>query len=605
MTTTLTTIRPAPTWDLDSIFPGGSGSPQFKKHREKSAADLVTMAESLNKLPEKVTNDTVAAWTGFITKLQALSEDIDLTHSMAGCLSSQNVDDTAANGIEAVADVQVSQWHKLETGLDSRFLKVSDQEFELLLSQPDMKDVGFYLSERRAIAKSKMPLERETLALDLAVNGLHAWSRLYDKIAGGIKVDFTERGETRKISMGQIATKMSDPDRSIREQAFNGMIEGWEQQADTTAMVLNNLSGFKLSLYKHRNWESPLYEPLVMSRLQQKSLDTMWEVIRRETPKLKPYIDAKKKLLGISKFSWFDQFAPCGKTDKLYSFDDAGKFIVEQAAGFSSDMAEFMQMALDKRWVEGEDRAGKRAGGFCTSLGPIKESRIFMTYAGTFENLLTLAHELGHAYHQWVLKDRPPFASGYPMNLAETASIFTETLVVDAALKTEHDPQTKLMLLEQKLQGAYTMFCDIHCRYLFEKNFCDERKAGVVSRERLTELMIDAQRRAFAGLLDESGYHPLFWCSKLHFYYTEAPFYNFPYTFGYLFAGGVYDRAKREGSAFADKYSALLSDTGSMTSEDVASKHLGVDLTTEKFWVDAVNRSLSDVDEFVKLAQTL
>jgi oligoendopeptidase F len=161
------------------------------------------------------------------------------------------------------------------------------------------------------------------------------------------------------------------------------------------------------------------------------------------------------------------------------------------------------------------------------------------------------------------------------------------------------------MLLEQKLQSAYTMFCDLHCRYLFEKDFYNERKAGVVSRERLTEMMVDAQSRAFAGLLDESGYHPLFWCSKLHFYYTEAPFYNFPYTFGYLFAGGVYDRAQREGSAFADKYSALLSDTGSMTSEEVASKHLGVDLTTEGFWVDAVSRSLSDVDEFVKLAETL
>jgi pepF/M3 family oligoendopeptidase len=599
----MTTIPPAPTWDLDSIFPGGSKSIEFKAHRQKSATDLDQAATRLEALPADITEATVGSWSEFIVKLQALSEDIDLTYSMAGCLSSQNVEDKPATAIEAEADVQVARWEKLLTGLESRALNLPDDQWELLLSQPVMAEVRFYLDERRTIAKSKMPLEQETLALDLAVNGLHAWSRLYDKIAGDIRVSFTENGETRKLSMGQIATKLSDPNRSIRRQAFDGLVEGWERQADMTAMALNNLAGFRLALNSHRKWESPLYEPLVAARLQRQSLDTMWEVIRRETKKLQPYIEAKKKLLAIDKFCWYDEFAPCGKVDKLYSFEEAGRFIVEQAAGFSTHMAEFMQMALAKRWVEGEDRPGKRAGGYCTSMGPIKESRIFMTYAGSFENLLTLAHELGHAYHQWVLKDRPPFASGYPMNLAETASIFTETLVIDAALEATDDPQEKLMLLEQKLQGAYVMFTDIHCRYLFEKDFYAARKDGVVSRERLSELMVDAQRRAFAGLLDESGHHPLFWCSKLHFYYTEVPFYNFPYTFGYLFAGGVYDRAQREGSAFADKYSALLSDTGSMTSEDVASKHLGVDLTNEVFWADAVGRSLADVEAFVKLAR--
>jgi len=599
---TIATIPAAPTWDLESIFPGGSSSPEFRAHREKTVAELDQAALLLEALPDTIDDATVGQWTEFITKLQSLREDIDLTYSLAGCLSSQNVEDIPATAIESEADIQVATWEKLLTGLEAKALEIEDAQWKLLVSRPDMAPIRYYLDERRNVAKSKMPLAQETLALDLAVNGLHAWSRLYDRIAGGIRVDFTEKGETTKLSMGQIATKMSDPDRSIRAQAFDKMMEGWEQQADLTATALNNLAGFRLSLYKHRDWSSPLYEPLVQSRLKQASLDTMWEVIRRKTKRLMPYIDAKKKLLGIDKFRWYDEFAPCGKVDKLYSFDEAGRFIVEQAGRFSSHMAEFMQLALDRRWIEAEDRSGKRAGGYCTSMGPRKESRIFMTYAGSFENLLTLAHELGHAYHQWVLKDRPPFAAHYPMNLAETASIFSETLVVDAALAASDDPAEKLMLLEQKLQSAYVMFTDIHCRYLFEKNFYRERKDGVVPRERLSELMVDAQQRAFAGLLDESGYHPLFWCSKLHFYYTEVPFYNFPYTFGYLFAGGVYDRARREGSAFADKYRALLADTGSMSTEDVAAKHLGVDLTTEQFWNDAVDRALSDVDEFVKLA---
>ena len=200
------------------------------------------------------------------------------------------------------------------------------------------------------------------------------------------------------------------------------------------------------------------------------------------------------------------------------------------------------------------------------------------------------------------LSDQGLVLTDYPSNLAETASIFSETLVIDAALQHSANDDEKLMLLDQKLQNAMILFCDIYTRYLFELSFYEERRAGVVSKDRLNELMIAAQKRAFCGILDESGYHPLFWCSKLHFYISENPFYNFPYTFGYVFSGGVYDRAKQEGASFAPRYQALLADTGSMSTEDVAKKHLGVDLTREEFWTAAVKRALLPIDDFVALA---
>jgi pepF/M3 family oligoendopeptidase len=348
-----------------------------------------------------------------------------------------------------------------------------------------------------------------------------------------------------------------------------------------------------------------LFEPLQQAKLSQASLDAMWAVISRETPKLEPFIKAKMKVLGIDKYRWYDQFAPCGSVEKTYPYDEAADCIVKHVGSFSKHMSEFCRMEVDKKWIEAEDRAGKAGGGYCTGTGPLRQSRIFMTYAGSYENLLTLAHELGHAYHSYVLKVKPFFATEYPMTLAETASIFSELLVTDAALSVCDDPREKLMLLDQKLQQPFTFFCDIHTRYLFDSAFYAERKNGVVGKERLRELMINAQKTAFGSLLDESGYHPLFWASKLHFFITDAPFYNYPYTFGYLFAGGVYDRAKKEGSAFADKYRDLLLDTGSMSTEDVAKKHLGVDLTKEDFWNDAVARSLSDVEEFVQLAESM
>ncbi|RKX27149.1 MAG: oligoendopeptidase [Candidatus Zixiibacteriota bacterium] len=597
-------ITPAPRWDLDSIFPGGSKSTEFKTHREKVKSDLKQAAKLLDELPETIDDSSLSLWTDFILKYQAIIADIVLIQAFSGCLTAQNVEDAEAHAIEGEGDDYLAQWKKLNAGLEAQSLKQSDDQWAMLVKAPALEGLSFPLNELRMIAKSKMPLEKEALALELSVNGYHAWNRLYDKMAGDLQAEFEEDGEKKKLSMGQLATKMSNPDRSIRERAFKAMYSAWETRADLAGMALNAQAGFRLSLYSNRNWSSPLYEPLVMARMQEPTLDAMWSVISDQTHKLQPYIEAKKKLLNIDKFRWYDEFAPCGKSDAAISFDEAGRFIVDNFRSLSPDLADFARMALDKHWVEAEDRNSKAGGGFCTGFGPINESRVFMTYAGTFENLLTLAHELGHAYHQWVIREKPFLAQDYPMPLAETASIFAETVVIDAALQQATDPQEKLMLLDQKLQSAYTMFTDIHCRYLFDKAFYAERANGIVQTEKLSEMMIEAQKKAFGNLLDESGYHPLFWCSKLHFYITGAPFYNFPYTFGYLFSGGVYDRAKKEGPAFADKYRSLLGDTGSMMTEDLAREHLGVDLSARDFWEDAVSRSLGDVDEFVKLAES-
>ncbi|MFQ6009151.1 MAG: M3 family metallopeptidase, partial [Candidatus Zixiibacteriota bacterium] len=397
--TTATKIPPAPTWDLDSIFPGGSKSTEFAAFRSKVKKDLDQAVSMLKALPKNIDNQTLPAWVDFVLKLQSTYENIDLVRSFAACLISQDVGDADAYAIVNEGDAYFANWQKLRAGLEARSLKIPDKQWKSLLDAPELKEIAFYLNELRTTAKNKMPMELERLALDLAVNGYHAWNRLYDKIAGDLRVDFTEDGQTKHLSMGQLAIKMSSPDRKIRQQAFHKLSESWNSCAELAAIVLNAQAGFRLSLYKHRNWQSPLYEPLTMARMRQETLETMWTVVERETPRLKPYIDAKKMLLGIDKFCWFDEFAPCGKMERLYSFEEAGQFIHENVKSFSIDMADFVAMALDKRWIEAEDRSGKAAGGFCTGTGPRRQSRIFMTYGGTFENLLTLAHELGHAYH--------------------------------------------------------------------------------------------------------------------------------------------------------------------------------------------------------------
>ncbi len=599
--TTMTTAKPAPTWDLDSIFPGGSRSDAFKQYRQQLRSDLESAAKALGNLPPTLDSTTQAEWQRFVLTLQDLLERIDLVKSFAGCLVAADVSDSMAQVIVGEGDLYLAEWEKLKAVFEPLTLRQSDSAWEKLVTTNELAGVRFFLDEMRFLAKAKMAPELETLTLDLAVDGYHGWARFYDKLAGDIRVDFVDNGKSTELSLGQLAPKMADRDRSVRKQAFEKMTQAWTAREEQAAKALNSLAGFRLAVYKHRKWDSFLYEPLINARMKPESLDAMWSAVEKGIAKLAPYIKAKKSLLGIDRFSWYDEFAPCGAVTKTYSFDEASQFIVDNTKSFSTHLAGFCKMALEKRWVEAEDRAGKAGGAFCTGMGPFRQTRVFMTYAGTYDNLSTLAHELGHAYHSFVLNHKPFFASIYPMTLAETASIFTESLVTDAALSATTDREERLMLVDQKLQSAYVLFCDLYARYLFETSFYAERKSGMVETARLRELMIAAQKRAFGGLLDESGYHPLFWCSKLHFYATDAPFYNFPYTFGFLFSQGVYAQAKAEGAGFAERYRALLADTGSMSSEEIAHKHLAADLTKEDFWSKAVNLALGDVNAFVNM----
>lgn len=408
-------------------------------------------------------------------------------------------------------------------------------------------------------------------------------------------------GERKKLSVGQAFNLLSHPDRSVRAQVFAKWLEAWGQETELCAQALNHLGGFRLALYRHRGWDSVLREPLDIGRMQEKTLEAMWQAIDNRKDRLVAYLERKAKLLGIEKLSWYDVSAPIGSSHKKVSYDEAAALIVEHFHRFNPNMAAFAKRAFEEAWIEAEDRPSKRPGGFCTSFPESGQSRVFMTFAGNASNVSTLAHELGHAYHQQVMNDLPPLAQNYAMNVAETASTFAEMILADAAVKNATTAEEKLVLLEDKLQSVVAFFMNIHARFLFEKNFYEQRKQGLVSAAELDRLMLEAQQEAYRGALAE--YEPHFWASKLHFYITTYPFYNFPYTFGYLFSLSVYARALAEGEGFAAKYDALLKDTGRLMVEDLAKRHLGEDITTVEFWQAAVDLAVADIDEFLRLTE--
>jgi oligoendopeptidase F len=324
----------------------------------------------------------------------------------------------------------------------------------------------------------------------------------------------------------------------------------------------------------------------------------MWATIEKYKPQVQLFFKKQAELLGIDKLSWEDVGAPLQNLENpTISFPKAQELIIHQFGKFSSKMADFAKHAFDQGWIEAEDREGKRPGAFCAQFPARHQSRIFMTYDGSIDNVMTLAHELGHAYHNAVVQELPMMAQNYRMNVAETASTFAEWLVSDCFLEEEMPHAQKRVWLYEKINRSCLFLLNIQARFLFEKQFYEERKKGFVLSNRLNQIMQEAQETAFSSAL--AAYHPRFWAAKMHFYFTEVPFYNFPYTFGYLFSLGIYARALKGG--FENSYDALLKDTGQMNVEELAQKHLNVDLSQAPFWEMALDLIAEDITQFVSV----
>ncbi|NLL43011.1 MAG: M3 family oligoendopeptidase [Firmicutes bacterium] len=586
------------TWDLDSIFPGGSSSPELKKQLDAVRSQITALKEKVEALNDDLDAEQLKS---IVNDMQDVQAGLGQCRAFVGCLTAQDVRDHQAKLLQGDLGQIGAALAGAFTAIDHLLVSIPEEKWQSFFTDEELSELSFSLNERRNVAKTKMGPEMEALATDLGIDGYHAWSHLYYTIVGEMSIEMELDGKAQALSMGQAANLLSNPDPQVRQEVFQKYEEAWAQKAELFASTLNHLAGFRINLYKNRGWDDVLAEPLQINRMERDTLDAMWTAVQGGKPHLAKFLERKAELLDLDQVAWYDLGAPLGEAGKEIPFEDAKTFVVDQFRKFSPEIADFTQQALDKRWVEAENRGGKRPGAFCTSFPLSKESRVFMTYSGTIGSLGTLAHELGHAYHGYVLKDRPMFLRRYAMNVAETASTFGELLVVDGAIKAAASPGEKLGILEDKIGRSVAFFMDIHSRFLFETRFYEARKQGLVSSAQLNELMTEAQKEAFLDSLKE--YHPHFWASKLHFYSTGVPFYNFPYTFGYLFSSGVYAKAREEGQGFAQSYANLLADTARMSVEDLARKHLGVDLTKPDFWEAAVQLATDDVEEFLRLTE--
>ncbi|SES18593.1 M3 family oligoendopeptidase [Salipaludibacillus aurantiacus] len=587
-------------WNLDTIFPGGSGSKKFKAHLEELETELTAFQAEMDRTQEEE-NEDVDLWADYVNRAQEVGKKAREASAFISCLTAQDVTDDLARLLGGKTKQLASKYASVMTTIDEQLLAFNSEQWGAFTARDDMNQILFNLNERRENAKDKLPGDKEKLIQSLSVDGYHAWGEMYNTIVGRMKVEIEENGETKALSVGQASNKLSDKSREKRKHVFDRYEKAWAQESDLFASTLNHLAGFRLETYGARGWDDVLKEPLQINRMKKETLEVMWQTISENKEAFVKYMNRKAELLGIERLAMYDISAPLSENVSEVSYDDAADMIVSQFNKFSPKMAEFAQKAFDEEWIEAESREGKRPGGFCTSFPMSEQSRIFMTYDGSASNVATLAHELGHAYHQYVMNDLPQISQRYAMNVAETASTFAEMIVADATVKAAKTEEEKIQLLDDKLNRSVAFFMNIHSRFLFETRFYDERKNGPISKERLNELMVEAQKEAYCESL--SDYSPSFWASKLHFHITGVPFYNFPYTFGYLFSMGIYAKASEEGAAFEEKYIDLLRDTGRLEVEELAIKHLNVDLTKPEFWQKAIDFLKQDLDTFMELTR--
>lgn len=584
---------PLPRWDLSNVYPGLE-SPEFAADMQRLAAQLddlsalfdarVSAASAASPLPEL--SDLVGE----------LVDRFNRATELADTLQSYVYSFTSTDSRDQVARRRLSELQmigvRLQT-LSARFRawigKLGPALEDVIALNPVAAAHAFSLREMAEQSKYQMSEAEEALAAELSVSGAQAWSKLQHTLISQLTVDFALNGRSERMPLPALINLRSHPDADVRRRAYEAELQALDSVREPLAACLNGVKGATITLERRRGRQDPLDAALDRARIDRATLEAMLSAIEDALPTFRRYLLAKARRLGKERLAWWDLFAPTGKQDRTYAFDEAADFVLENFATFSPELAEMAQRAFQQRWIDAEPREGKAAGAFCMGVDAVRESRILCNFDGSLDQVFTLAHELGHAFHNHCLyaAGKTPLQSQTPMTLAETASIMCETIVTEATLAQTTDPQEELAILESALIGQTQVIVDIYSRFLFEREVFRRRAQAELSADDFDAIMLDAQRAAYGDALDETQLHRAMWTWKPHYYYANLSFYNFPYAFGLLFGTGLYAIYRQRGAAFVPDYMALLASTGEATAADLAAR-FGIDVRSQGFWGDSL-----------------
>ena len=486
------------------------------------------------------------------------------------------------------------------TTIFSKWLDSIENIKYLIENSPLLTSHSYYIMDLVKNAKYLLSDTEEELMAKMKNSGSNAWSKLQNTLTSTLLVDININGEDKKLPLSMVRNMAYDKNSNFRKNAYQAELKSYDSIAESSAASLNGIKREVITLSEARGYESPLHNTLENSRMDKETLDAMLSAMMESLPYFEKYFRKKAELLGYSEgLPFYELFAPMGDANMHFSYEEARKFIVKNFATFSDKLAKYADNAFSHNWIDAEPREGKLGGAFCANLHSIKESRILSNFTGSFNDVSTLAHELGHGYHGHCLTRESALNSDYPMPIAETASIFCETIISKAALKNASKEES-FAILENDISSNAQVIVDILSRYLFETELFKRRKNCSLSVNEFKKIMINAQKKAYGIGLDHNFLHPYMWICKPHYYDASSNFYNFPYAFGLLFSKGLYSEYLKRGASFVNEYDTLLSATGKNTLVKVA-KMMDVDIHSIDFWRSSLNIITQDIEKFINM----
>ena len=575
-------------WALDPIYKGLE-DPAYE-------ADVKTLEEAVANFAKLVTEAKEKEAEASAEAILLQEEEImKLMYKLEGYLSLRQSVESENGDVMA----QLNRIMRIYAGVMATeaaaqkiLAKISDVD-ALAESSEVVKEYTFMLKEAKKKAEHLLSDDVEEMISAMDMTGGSAWAQLQSYLTSVVKVDYN--GE--QITLTQVRNLANSADAAVRKAAYEAELAAYEKIDDALAFALNNIKNQVTMLCAKRGYESPLAMTLEGARMKRETLDAMMEAIQEYLPQFRKYLRKKAEMLGHSNgLPWYELFAPMGKADKTYTVEEAKEYLINCFTSFTPAMADMMKEAFENEWIDFYPRSGKRGGAFCAGVPSLKQSRILTNYDGSFSAIGTLAHELGHAYHNMQIQDERIMNQDYAMPVAETASTFNETHLGHHAV-AKASGEELLNLLENDLKEQTQCIVDIYSRYLFETAVFEQSQGKFLMPADLKALMLDAQKAAYGEGLDEAFMHPYMWACKGHYYSSGLSFYNFPYAFGNLFALGLYSMFLKEGEAFVPKYNAMLNATPTSTIEE-AGAMVGIDLTKKDFWKSSLALIAENIEKF-------
>ena len=579
-------------WNLDPIYKGFD-DPAFEKDLADAKEAISQFAAHVQQLQNADPKEALRRGIELQETISAYAEKLGLYASLRQSANTRDPD--AASQMGRLMAVY-SSIAAPEAAFQEWAAKLPDLE-ELIAGDEVLREYAFMLGNMKKSSRYLLSGRGEEIMARMRLSGGNAWSDLQGYLTSTVPV--TYKGETTNLSA--IRNLAYDADPQVRKEAYEAELACYDRIKDAVAFALNSIKLETISDCMLRGYESPLARTLERSDMKQETLDAMLGAMDEYLPKFWQYLKAKAKALGHANgLPWYDLFAPMGKSSTKYTAEDARKLLVELFATFDEELAQMVARAFDDAWIDFYPRDGKAGGAFCAGAQCLGESRILTNFDGTFSDVVTLAHELGHAFHNQCIQGHRPLNMDYSMPVAETASTFNECVVMAAAIQNAASKDEQLALIESQLQDATQIICDIYSRFRFEAKVFENREEQFMNADTLCGYMTEAQKQSYGDGLDETCMHPYMWVCKSHYY--GPTFYNFPYAFGGLFARGLYAQYLSEGESFVPKYKKLLYTTPIATAEDTA-KVADIDLTDKNFWRSALQTIADQIDLFCQLVE--